>query len=65
MITDPDPDFLPIPDSGSRGQKGSAALGPSISIITWFLVKAAALATVTSARATLAESVLCSRATRL
>ncbi len=45
---------------------GSGTLGPSISVvITWFLVKAAALATVTSARATLAESVLCSRATRL
>jgi hypothetical protein len=68
FIPDPDHIFLPIPDPGVKKapDPGCGTLGPSISVvITWFLVKAAALATVTSARATLAESVLCSRATRL
>jgi hypothetical protein len=35
FIPDPDPDFLPIPDPGSRGQKGTGSRIPYPDLQHW------------------------------
>jgi hypothetical protein len=37
FIPDPDLDFLPIPDPGSRGQKGTGSMIPHSATLGYFI----------------------------
>ncbi len=57
MIPDHDPDFLPIPDPGSRGQKGTGSQIPGPDPAHWklhkthfYTKKSSELVTITSSR---------------